>query len=178
MNIRIGQKVAYPNHGVCKVESIESKQVGAQTEQYYALRVLANNSSILVPKHKAAAVGIRPVIKPAQCETLLRFLADDFECPSYDWKVRSREFVAKFQTGDIFAVADVLKKLTFLLQSKPLSFREQRMIEKAKFLVVSELAVVCSQPECGMEEKIDALLTRACETHNRGEIKVASAAMH
>jgi CarD family transcriptional regulator len=140
--------------------------------------VLANNSSILVPKHKAESVGIRPVIKPLDCEVLMKFLADDFDNPAGDWKARSREFAAKFQTGDIFAVADVLKKLTYLMQTKPLSFREQRMIEKAKFLVVSELAIVCSQPECSMEEKVDASLACACEQHQLGEIKAVAATIH
>ena len=79
---------------------------------------------------------------------------------------------------DIFAVADVLKKLTYLMQTKALSFREQRMIEKAKFLVVSELAIVCSQPECSMEEKVDASLACACKLHNRDEIKAVFAAIH
>lgn len=178
MNIRVGQKVAYPNHGVCKVEAIKSKQDGTKTEEFYSLRVLANNSSILVPKHKVQTIGIRPVIKPMDCEILLKFLADDFETPAGDWKARSREFAAKFQTGDIFAVADVLKKLTYLSRAKALSFREQRMIEKAKFLVVSELAIVCSQPECSMEEKVDQSLACACEQHILGEIKAVSAAVH
>lgn len=178
MNIRVGQKVAYPNHGVCKVEAIENKQDGTHCEQFYSLRVLANNSSILVPKHKAASIGIRPVIKPLECENLMKFLAEDFDNPASDWKARSREFAAKFQTGDIFAVADVLKKLTYLMLSKALSFREQRMIEKAKFLVVSELAIVCSQPECSMEEKVDASLACACRLHQPEEIKAVSAAIH
>ncbi|HEX8368621.1 MAG TPA: CarD family transcriptional regulator [Pyrinomonadaceae bacterium] len=178
MNIRVGQKVAYPNHGVCKVEAIKNKQDGAQTEEFYSLRVLSNNSSILVPKHKAESIGIRPVIKPMECEVLIKFLAKDFDNPAGDWKARSREFAAKFQTGDIFAVADVLKKLTFLTQTKALSFREQRMIEKAKFLVVSELAIVCSQPECTVEEKVDQSLACACAQHNLGEIKTVSATIH
>jgi CarD family transcriptional regulator len=178
MNFRVGQKVAYPNHGVCKVEAIKRGQDGAETEEFYSLRVLANNSSILVPKHKAKSVGIRPVIKPFECEILVKFLAEDFEHPSADWKIRSRDFVAKFQTGDIFAVADVLKQLTYLTRLKALSFREQRMIEKAKFLVVSELAVVCLQPVCGVEERVDASLAAACRRHDAGEAKAVSAATH
>jgi len=179
MNIRVGQKVAYPNHGVCRVEAIKNKQNGDdESEEFYSLRVLSNNSSILVPKRKAASVGIRPVIKPTECENLMKFLAEDFANPASDWKARSREFSAKFQTGDIFAVADVLKKLTFLMQTKALSFREQRMIEKAKFLVVSELAIVCSQPECTTEEKVDKSLACACEQHNLSSIKTVFATIH
>jgi CarD family transcriptional regulator len=178
MNIRVGQKVAYPNHGVCKVEAINGRneESGVEDEVFYSLRVLATNSSILVPKGKAETIGIRPVIKPAECATLVKFLATDFDAPDPDWKVRARDFAAQLQTGDIFAVADVLKKLTHLARSKPLSFREQRMIEKAKFLVVSELAIVCSQSECSMEEKVDAALAAACETHDSAAAAAAAAA--
>lgn len=178
MNIRVGQKVAYPNHGVCRVEAVEKKPVGDGAEQFYALRVLANNSSILVPKAKAEAVGIRPVINSLQCQDLIKVLADDFEHPPCDWKARSREFAFKLQTGDIFQVADVLKKLKFLTLSKPLSFREQRMFEKAKFLIVSELAIVCSQAECNIEERVDASLAKACEKHSGENLKAASATIH
>jgi CarD family transcriptional regulator len=174
MNIRVGQKVAYPNHGVCRVEAIKKEQ----SEAFYALRVLANNSSILVPKTKAETVGIRPVINAVQCIDLMKFLADDFENPPCDWKARSRDFAAQLQTGDIFAVADVLKKLNFLCRVKTLSFREQRMLEKAKFLVVSELAIVCSQPECGVEEKVDAALAAACEKHEAEKTEFALAAIN
>ena len=115
------------------------------------------------------------MLKLDECEVLMKFLAEDFDNPDGDWKARSREFAAKFQTGDIFAVADVLKKLTFLMQGKTLSFREQRMFEKAKFLIVSELSVVCSQPECNIEEKVDASLKCACRQHNQTQSKAASA---
>lgn len=178
MNIRVGQKVAYPNHGVCRVEAIEKKSVGALSEEYYALRVLANNSSILVPKAKAETVGIRPVINAVQCSDLLKFLAEDFEDPPCDWKIRSREFAAKFQTGDIFEVADILKKLNYLIHIKPLSFREQRMFERAKFLVVSELAIVCSQSECNVEANVNASLGAAVEKHGLEKVQVASASIH
>jgi Transcriptional regulators, similar to M. xanthus CarD len=178
MNIRIGQKVAYPNHGVCRVEAIENKQIGERIEQFYSLRVLANNSSILVPKAKAETVGIRPVLNAVQCRDLLKYLAEDFENPPCDWKVRSREFISKFQTGDIFDVADILKKLKYLSQIKPLSFREQRMMEKAMFLIVSELALVCSQPECSIEEKVEASLAAACEKHSLENVKVISTGIH
>ena len=48
------------------------------------------------------------------------------------------------RTGDIFEVADVLKHLTYLSNLKPLSFREQRMLERSRYLVVSELAAVAA----------------------------------
>ena len=178
MSFRVGQKVSYPNHGVCKIEKITEKEVCHHSTRCYSLRVLANNSIIHVPIANAQSVGIRPIINAVECRSLMEFLAEDFDEPAGDWKIRTREFGLKFQTGDIFETADVLKKLTFLARAKKLSFREQRMFEKAKFLVVSELAIVCSQAECHIEAKVEALLGCACENHNLEKVELVSAAAH
>lgn len=178
MGFRIGQKVSYPNHGVCKIERITKKELNEQTAGCYSLRVLANNSLIHVPTGNATTIGVRPIINAVQCRELMEFLAGDFDSPPCDWKVRTREFGLKLQTGDIFETADILKKLCFLSRAKKLSFREQRMYEKAKFLVVSELAIVCSQAECHIEAKVEELLTCACENHNLEKVKMVSAAAH
>jgi CarD family transcriptional regulator len=178
MDFSIGQKVSYPNHGVCSIESIDSKQVSGCAVEFYSLRLLANNSTIFVPKGNAQVIGIRPVIKPVQCSKVLDFLAEDFAEIAGDWKIRIRDFTAQIQTGDIFEVGDVLKKLTFLTTLKQLSFREQRLFEKAKFLVVSELATVCSQPECEIEEKVDKCLAVACQKHTDEKTELVSTAAH
>jgi CarD family transcriptional regulator len=50
---------------------------------------------------------------------------------------------------------------------KPLSFREQRMLERARYLVISELAAVCRQAECKVEPRVEQALLRACARHDR-----------
>ena len=178
MNFRIGQKVSYPNHGVCKIEKIVCKGVSSETGEFYSLRVLANNSLIYIPVDNAETVGVRPILNSSQCSKLMDFLAKDFDEPESDWKSRTRDFSLKLQTGDVYETAEVLKKLAFLARAKKLSFREQRMFEKAKFLVVSELAVVCSQAECQIEARVDELLSCACENHKLEKAEMASAAAH
>jgi CarD family transcriptional regulator len=169
MQFRIGQKVTYPNLGVCSIENIETKTVGKTSIEFYSMKFLANDSLVYVPKANAEIVRLRPVINSVQCEKVLTFIAEDFEDFSNDWKVRTREFNEKIQGGEIFGVADVLKKLTYQNKLKQLSFRESRILDKARFLVVSELAFVCSQPECNIETKIDQLLKIAFEKHDLGK---------
>ena len=79
------------------------------------------------------------------------------------------------RTGDIFSVADVLKHLTYLSHTKPLSFREQRMLERSRYLVISELAAVCRQPECNITPRVEDALARACAKHERHPIKARAA---
>jgi CarD family transcriptional regulator len=178
MNFRIGQKVSYPNHGVCKIEKITKKEVSAQAAECYSLRVLANNSLIYVPVENAESIGVRPILNSSQCKNLMEFLAKDFEEPESDWKHRTREFSLKLQTGNIFETADVLKKLTFLACSKKLSFREQRLLEKSRLLIVSEIAAVCQEKECDIEKRVASLLECACERHCLARFPIVSAAAH
>ena len=165
MRLSIGQKVAYPNQGVCLIEDIERKKIGEILMEFFALRVLSDNSMILVPMANAEAVGIRPIINSSQYRRLVDKLAADFEEVSSDWKQRSREFNFKLQSGDVFEAADVLKKLTFLSHEKKLSFREQTFLEKARYLIVSEVITAGLANETRIENKINQLIENACHKH-------------
>lgn len=164
MNLQIGQKVAYPTQGVCIVEAIKSRD----SADYYFLRVIRDNSTIFVPVSNAAAVGIRPVISGEEYSRLVEFLGADFEEVSNDWKIRAREFGIKLQSGNLFEIADVLKKLTFISREKKLSFREQSYLEKARFMIVSEAAVAALTSEAAFGKALDGLIDAACGKHRAG----------
>lgn len=179
MELSIGQKVSYPNQGICLVEEIEKKQIGGKPLSFYALRVLSDNSTIFVPTSNAESVGIRPILNRKQCKNLLSHLSDDFTEVSNDWKIRSREFSEKLQTGDLFDAAEVLKKLTFLSHEKKLSFREQNLLDKARFLIISEIfnsGLVKSERK--LESEITDLIENACEKHCKIQPSVMAAAAH
>ncbi len=178
MELNIGQKVAYPSQGVCLVEHISRKTIGKTSMKFYSLRVLSDNSTILVPMDNAESVGIRPIISPIQCDTLIEKLSTDFEAVSCDWKSRSRGFTEQLQSGDVFEAADVLKKLTFLSHEKKLSFREQTLLDKSKFLIVSEIINSNAADESALRDEIDHLVELACRKHVRSQPRVMSAAVH
>lgn len=165
MELRIGQKVTYPSQGVCMVDKIESKTIGNTSHQFYALRVLSDNSTIFVPTAKADNIGLRPICTSIQCQQLIEKLSTDFEPVSADWKTRSREFTEKLVSGDVFEAADVLKKLTYLSREKKLSFREQTLLEKSKFLIVSEITNADAADEAKLREEVDLLVDLACKQH-------------
>jgi CarD family transcriptional regulator len=162
MQLTIGQKVAYPNQGVCLVEKKELRLVGGCTCSVFTLRVLKDDSLIFVPAENVSTVGLRPLINRSQCKRLLGTLGDKFEPASRDWKVRIREFTGKLQSGDVFAAADVFKKLALLSREKSLSFREQNMLERAKILVVTEIANINSRKPESVENEVIGLVERAC----------------
>lgn len=178
MNLTIGQKVAYPGQGVCLVEDRASCRLANTTIDGYTLRVLGDNSTIFVPHSNANSVGIRPVIGRSQCKKLIAVLSADFPGPSADWKARSRDFMEKLQSGDVFAAADVFKKLTYLSKEKKLSFREQTMLEKARFLIHSEIANCGEEFRGSVDEEIIRLVERACKKHRDNLPPEELAAVH
>src|SRR5215470_12351797 len=169
MGLSIGQKVAYPNQGVCLVEEIERKTVGENSITCYLLRVLNDNSVIHVPTAKADCVGIRPIIGSSQYKLLMTDLGSDFDDISSDWKTRSRQFTEKLQSGNVFEAADVLKKLTFLSTEKKLSFREQNLLDKARFLIVSEITNAGCAGNCEIELEVGRLVESACSKHRKSQ---------
>lgn len=157
----------YPNHGIGVVEALCHKVFEGTSIEFYQLRLQENSTVVSVPVTKVEEVGIRSLINTPDCEKLLRQLAANFSTPPSDWKDRFKEFSDKMRTGDIFSVAEILKHLTYLSQFKPLSFREKRMLERAKFLVVSEVAMVSNKTEIKVNEIVEGALKKACVKHEK-----------
>ncbi len=171
MDFKVGQKVVYPNHGLGVIEAICVREVcTGQTCEFYQLRLIATNSIVMVPTATARDVGLRPPITPDGCHRLLQVLADDFEDPPMDWKGRYKEFTERMRTGDIFEIAYVLKTLVYLNTIKPLSFREKRLLEKARYLIVSEVAEALRRSVGQIDSLIDQALEQACAKHRNGRV--------
>ena len=165
MLFKIGQKVVYPNHGIAIIEQINHHQINGENNEFYLLRLQATNSTVMVPVGNALDIGLRPPIANKQCNELLKVLAEDLTMPDMDWKNRFKDFSDRMRSGDLFLIAEVLKTLTYLNQLKPLSFREKRMLEKARQLIISELATVGGVAEAKIEPKVDSALSGACSKH-------------
>jgi CarD family transcriptional regulator len=175
---KVGQKVVYPNHGVAIIERIETRDIDGRCDEYYLLRLRFNNSLVMVPTRNAGEIGLRKPIANSQCQALFSALAQDFSTPPTEWKNRFKELSDRMRTGDVFSVAEVLKTLTFLNQQKPLSFREKRMLDRARYLVISELALVYNEAEALIEPRVDVALRGACDEHQRAFIKAGSGNSH
>jgi CarD family transcriptional regulator len=157
LTFSIGDKVVYPNHGVGVIEQISSRTIGTQIERFYLLKIKASSLKVMVPFHNVGSVGLRRVVRNGEVQKVLDFLMDGEIENNADWKYRFKENSDKMRTGSLLDVAVVLKGLLLLAQTKPLSFREKKMLERARYLLVSELAMArnCEEPD------IEDLLNRA-----------------
>ena len=160
VEFQVGEKVIYPNHGIGVVESIQTRPVPGGKISLYQLRILANDSRVWVPQQNADGVGLRPVIRLAEVRKIFTLLGDGKIDQVANWKGRFKENSDKMRTGSLFEVALVLKGLTFLSRKKALSFREKRMLERAKFLLISEIAEAEDKTRTAVEERVDKALER------------------
>jgi CarD family transcriptional regulator len=156
----IGDKVVYPNHGVGVIEQISSRTIGATVEKFYLLKIKASSLKVMVPFHNVNSVGLRRVVKNGEIQKILDFLTDGECLNNADWKDRFKENSEKMRTGSLLEVAVVLKGLLVLNQTKPLSFREKKMLERARYLLVSELAMAKNVEERIIEQILAKALTK------------------
>jgi len=157
----IGDKVVYPNHGVGVIEQISSRTIGSQIERFYLLKIKASSLKVMVPFHNVGSVGLRRVIRNGEVQKILDFLTDA-KCENHaDWKYRFKENSDKMRTGSLLDVAEVLKGLLLLGQAKALSFREKKMLERARFLLISEMAMARGREEDEVEEELRRALCKS-----------------
>ena len=156
MTFQVGEKVVYPNQGVGVIENISMRSFGLRPERFYLLRLAFNHLTVMVPFSHVDDVGLRRVTRNGQVERVLRFLANG-ECKKCrDWKNRFKENSEKMRTGGMMEVAEVLKGLLILQQKKPLSFREKKMVDKARHMLIMEVSISRATRE---QQAIDLLQT-------------------
>ena len=156
----IGDKVVYPNHGVGTVEQIANLTIGTQVEKFYVLNLAASNLKVRVPFNNVDSVGMRPVVRNGEVEKIVDYLSTGECINAADWKDRFKENSERMRTGSLADVAAVLKSLLILGQAKSLSFREKKMLERARFLLVSEIAIARNCAESMIEEALTKALTK------------------
>ncbi|HEX6880525.1 MAG TPA: CarD family transcriptional regulator [Terriglobales bacterium] len=157
----VGDKVVYPNHGVGVIEQISSRTIGNTVERFYLLKIKSSSLKVMVPFENVNSVGLRKVVRNGEIQKILDYLCDGKCDSNADWKNRFKENSDKMRTGSLMEVAVVLKSLLQLAQSKPLSFREKKMMERARYLLVSELSMARPWTEQDVEETLTKALAKS-----------------
>jgi CarD family transcriptional regulator len=140
MTFQVGEKVIYPNHGVATIENISSRAFAGQFERFYLLRLTYNSLTVMVPFSHVQELRLRKVTRNAEIARVISFLSEG-RCQRYqDWKDRFKENTERMADGSLLAVAEVLKSLLILQSAKPLSFREKKMLDRARHMLITEFS--------------------------------------
>ncbi|MBL8112902.1 MAG: CarD family transcriptional regulator [Acidobacteria bacterium] len=162
MAFKVGDKIVYPNHGVGVIETIQESLAEGSTNPCYQVRLIGNNSRVMVPVGNSDRIGLRPLTRRQEVGGVFRVLEDVVVIVgSSDWKGRYKQNLDKMRSGRLTDIADVLKNLSWVQKQKALSFREKKMYERARYLIVSEIAQVNGLSEPEVEREVEKALERS-----------------
>ena len=147
---KIGDHIVHPMHGAGVVEGLEKRG----ELLYFVLRLFSGNLKVLVPADKVKKLGVRRVIQKNEIPSVVKVLQkEDHDDNIPNWNHRYRANLEKIRTGDVFAVAEVVRSLMRQDQKKGLSSGEKRMLESAFQILSSEL-VLAGNMELGEVENM------------------------
>jgi CarD family transcriptional regulator len=156
--MKAGDRVVYPNQGVCAVVGVEEKDIAGQKLQLVRMRREEDGAAVLVPKNKVPSIGLRRVATGEQMEGVFHYLAAQFDDPELDWKIRHRDNADRLIAGGVLGVAEVVKGLHSLSRIRPLPTKEREQYDNARHLLVHEIAVSLHVPAVLAEDYVDFAL--------------------
>ena len=168
MAFKVGDRLVYPNHGVGVVEGLHDSMLDGSARPCYQLRLIGNNSRVMVPVGNSDRIGLRPLTRQKEVGGVFRVLEDATPAPQGDWKGRYKQNLDKMKSGRLTDIADVLKNLSWVQKQKALSFREKKMYERARYLIVSEIAQVNGIPETEVDREVEKALDRSLTRRRPG----------
>ena len=159
-SLKIGDKIIYPNQGLGVIEAIREDSYNGEMFKIFHLRIIANNTLVQVPSSTASEIGIRRPMSEGAIKKIFQYMRNGAVDITTDWKGRYKEHLNLMKSGTLLDMAMVLKSLYYLSRTKPLSFREKKMMEKVKELIVSEISEASPMSAAQVEHKLLETLAR------------------
>jgi RNA polymerase-interacting CarD/CdnL/TRCF family regulator len=158
LTLAVGDRVVYPNQGVCRVTSVESKEVAGQTLTFVTMKREEDGAVVMVPEAKVRSIGLRKVAGRADVDRVFTFLRSDSDKANLDWKQRARTNVERMSQGGLIGLAEVVKGLQVLSELRPLPTKERELYDNARHLLVAELSASLNIAEVDAEDSVDVVL--------------------
>ena len=146
----------YPTQGVGVIEDIESREFAGQEQKFYVLRIVDSDMRIMVPIGNVRNVVMRRLIDEKHITNVFDALAEPNDAGKIaSWSRRQREYNDKLKTGDLLEVAEVLRDLYQISSAKELSYGEKKVLEQARKLLVTEVALAEGEKEDKVVKRLE-----------------------
>ena len=148
LQFKLGDKAVHPKHGVGEITAVDERELGGTRAIFYVLRILDNGMKVMVPANAAAAGGLRSIMSAKEADAVLDTMrAREVAVDVQPWSRRFRASTEMVQSGLPHEVAKVLRDMHRLKFDKDLSFGERHLLDRAKSLLMKELAFAKKMPE-------------------------------
>ena len=158
---KTGEFVVYPSHGVGQITAIEEQEVAGFKLELFVVSFSKDKMTLRVPTAKAASVGLRKLADAESVTKALATLTGRARVKRTMWSRRAQEYEAKINSGDLVAIAEVVRDLYRSEAQPEQSYSERQLYEAALDRMTREIAVVDDITETEALKKIEGQLAKS-----------------
>jgi CarD family transcriptional regulator len=163
--------VVYPAHGVGQILAIEDQEIAGAKLELFVINFIKDKMTLRVPTAKVANVGMRKLSEPVLVKKALETLKGRARVKRTMWSRRAQEYEAKINSGDIVAIAEVVRDL-YRSESQPeQSYSERQLYEAALDRLSREIAVVQHVTETEAVKEIEGQLAKSPRRGAKAEVE-------
>ena len=150
--------VVYPAHGVGQILSIEKQEIAGLELELFVITFEKDKMTLRVPTHKATEVGMRQLSSPDVVTKAMTTLKGKAKVKKAMWSRRAQEYEQKINSGDLIAIAEVVRDLHRTDDQREQSYSERQLYEAALERLTREIAAVSGSDEDAAQRQIDTVL--------------------
>ena len=150
--------VVYPSHGVGKIEAIEKEVIAGFEMEMFVIHFEKDKMTLRVPTSKADSVGMRSLSSPDVVGKAMSTLKGRARVKRAMWSRRAQEYEQKINSGDLIAIAEVVRDLHRNDEQREQSYSERQLYEAALDRLTREVAAVDDGDEVAAARKVDSVL--------------------
>ena len=150
--------VVYPAHGVGKIVSIEEQEIAGISLELFVISFEKDKMTLRVPTHKATEIGMRALSSPDVILKAMTTLKGKAKVKRAMWSRRAQEYEQKINSGDLIAIAEVVRDLHRNDDQREQSYSERQLYEAALERLTREIAAVADGDELAAARQVDAVL--------------------
>ena len=163
LGFKSGEAIVYPAHGVGRITAIEEQEIAGFKLELYVVSFDKDKMVLRVPTGKATSVGMRKLAEPALIQKALDVLTGRARVKRTMWSRRAQEYEAKINSGDLVAIAEVVRDL-YRSESQPeQSYSERQLYEAALDRMAREIAATEKLDERGAVQRITEVLSKSAK---------------
>jgi CarD family transcriptional regulator len=157
---KLNEFVVYPAHGVGQIVSIEEQEVAGFKLELFVISFVKDKLTLRVPTSKVTGVGMRKISDPDAARRSLDILTGRARVKRTMWSRRAQEYETKINSGDINAIAEVVRDLYRSEAQPEQSYSERQLYEAALDRMVREIAAVQKSSEIDALKAVEAQLQK------------------
>lgn len=158
LDFRPNEFVVYPAHGVGQIVSVEEQEVAGISLELFVIAFEKDKMTLRVPTHKATEIGMRALSSPDVIDHAMRTLKGKAKVKRAMWSRRAQEYEQKINSGDLIAIAEVVRDLHRQDDQREQSYSERQLYEAALERLTREIAAVAGNDENAAAAEIDSVL--------------------